>query len=195
MQNETQSQTSSAPNFRLIITRWIVLLGTAATVLSVDQVTKTFVESHLAFGEQWEPIPFIADFFSITRSANTGAAFSLLPQLGDVFLIISMTMMIGILIFYQRMRGARWLERIALGLVLGGAAGNALDRIRLGYVVDFVHIQLRPIISNISNLADHAIVTGILILFVMQWRTSYIEVPQSKDSEERTDPSTPEHTS
>src|SRR4051794_28279968 len=110
--NETQSQPSRA---RSVITRWVVLIGTAATVLTIDQVTKTFVESHLTFGERWVPFPFLADFFSITRSANTGAAFSLLPQLGDVFLIISLTMMLGILVFYQRMRGARWLERVALG--------------------------------------------------------------------------------
>jgi signal peptidase II len=129
------------------------------------------VTAHVEFGETWEPIPAIGNFFAITHSANTGAAFSLLPQLKDMFLFISLAMIVGIILFYHRMQGTRWTERIALGLVLGGASGNALDRIRLGYVVDFVHFQLRPLISNVSNLADHAIVIGILILFIVQWRS------------------------
>lgn len=162
--------------------RWLGLLLSAAVVLTIDQITKALVEAHLAFGETWEPIPAIRNFFVITRSANRGAAFSLLPQLGDVFLIISLAMIVGIILYYPRMQGTRWLERIALGLVLGGASGNALDRIRLGYVVDFVHLQLRPIISNVSNLADHAIVIGILILFVIQWRDNRASSPTQSEA-------------
>jgi signal peptidase II len=152
------------------IKRWAVLSTTAVLILFIDQATKMMVEARLAFGETWEPIPAIRDFFSITHSRNTGAAFSLLPPLGFMFLIISVAMIVGIIVYYPRMQGSRWIERIALGLVLGGACGNALDRIRLGYVVDFVHLQLKPLISNVSNLADHAIVVGILILFIAQWR-------------------------
>jgi signal peptidase II len=67
------------------------------------------------------------------------------------------------------MTGLRWVERFALGLVLGGAMGNALDRIRLGYVVDFVDIQIGSMFSNVSNFADHAIVLGAILLLIVQW--------------------------
>ncbi len=149
--------------------RWIVLLSGALIVLVIDQITKALVMTRLAPGESWSPIPAIADYFSITRSANTGAALGILPQAGDLFLIIALGMIVAIFIFYPRMPAGRWLERVALGLLLGGVAGNALDRIRLGYVIDFVHFQLKPLISNVSNLADHAIVIAIAILFISQW--------------------------
>ncbi len=154
---------------------WAVLLGSAAAVFFLDQAAKAWVTSNLALGESIAPIPLIADFFVITRSANRGAAFSLLPQAGDLFLIIALAMIVGILLFYHRMPHGRWIERVALGLLLGGVSSNALDRIRLGYVVDFVHLQLRPLISNVSNFADHAIVLGIGILFIIQWRAGKAE--------------------
>jgi signal peptidase II len=146
-----------------------VLLSSALIVLMVDQTSKALVIAKLAPGETWSPIPAVADYFSITRSANTGAALGILPQAGDLFLVIALAMIVAILIFYPRMPAGHWLERAALGLLLGGVAGNALDRIRLGYVIDFVHFQLKPLVSNVSNLADHAIVIAIAILFVSQW--------------------------
>ena len=166
MENSSPERQPETPHATL---RWSLLLGSAAFVFAIDQITKAWVAANLQIGETITPIPAIADFFAITRSANRGAAFSLLPQAGDLFLIIALVMMVGIFIFYRRMTEARWLERIALGLLLGGVAGNALDRIRLNYVVDFVHLQLRPFISNVSNFADHAIVLGMGILFVTQW--------------------------
>ncbi len=154
------------------LVRWAALLGTAILVFLIDQTAKAWVMTHLALGETVAPVPAIANYFAITRSENTGAAFSILPQAGDLFLLIGICMIVGILVFYHRLTGERWIERIALGLLLGGVAGNAMDRIRLGHVVDFVHLQLRPYISNVSNLADHAIVLGICILFVREWWTS-----------------------
>jgi signal peptidase II len=148
---------------------WLVLLGSASVVFAFDQSTKAWVTANLAFGESITPIPALADFFAITRSANRGAAFSILPQAGDLFLIIALVMIVGVLLFYRRIPDGHWLERIALGLVLGGVSGNAIDRIRFGYVVDFVHLQLQPLISNVSNPADHAVVFGMIMLFLTQW--------------------------
>ena len=171
--------------------RWIALLGSAAIVLAIDQVAKAWVTSNLAPGETMMPIPAIANFVAITRSANRGAAFSLLPQAGDLFLIIALAMIVGIVLFYRKMTGSRWIERIALGLLLGGVASNATDRIRLGYVVDFVHLQLQPLISNVSNFADHAIVLGIGILFITQWRTG--KPGPTPESESRTEDQSARH--
>jgi signal peptidase II len=162
------------------------MLACAVVVLAIDQSTKAWVTDHLAPGETVTPIPALADYFSITRSANTGAAFSFLPQAGDLFLIIAIIMSVAILVFYRRLPAGYWLERIALGLLLGGVLGNALDRVRLHYVVDFVHLQLRGVISNVSNLADHAIVVSILILFIAQWiRPKTDDVPGAENTAEK----------
>jgi signal peptidase II len=149
---------------------WLALLAPAALVLLIDQLTKLRVVQTLGLGQSVYPIPALADFFAITLSHNTGAAFSLLPQAGDLFLIIALVMVVGIIFFYRRLPRGLWPERTALGLLLGGTAGNALDRLTRGYVVDWVHLQLPGVISNVSNLADHAIVLSILVLFVRQWR-------------------------
>jgi signal peptidase II len=176
---------------RHTILRWLALLGSAAAVFALDQLAKAWVTANMVPGETIAPIPAIGDFVAITRSGNRGAAFSLLPQAGDVFLIIALAMIAGILIFYRKMPDGRWIERIALGLLLGGVASNALDRIRLGYVVDFVHLQLRPLISNVSNFADHAIVLGIGILFITQWRTKPHTAPQPEAPAEDHSTNTP----
>jgi signal peptidase II len=164
--------TDQTPGRSSAVVRWAVLLGPAAVVFAIDQLSKAWVMANLAVGETITPIPALADFLAITRSANRGAAFSFLPQAGDLFLIIALVMIAGILLFYRRMQFSRWIERFALGLLLGGVMGNALDRIRFGTVVDFVHLQIKPIISNVSNPADHAIVLGVGILFVVQWLAS-----------------------
>ncbi len=149
--------------------RWAALLGSAALVLTLDRVSKMLVTRTLAVGEMLVPIPALSDYFNITVSHNTGAAFSILPQAGDLFLIIAILMTLGIVFFYHRFPAGHWIERIALGLLLGGALGNAIDRLQYNYVIDWVHLRIPGVISNVSNFADHGIVLGIGILFLTQW--------------------------
>jgi signal peptidase II len=146
--------------------RWIALIGTALTVFAIDQIAKAYVTGIMTYGQSIAPIPAISEFFLVTLSQNRGAAFSLLPQMGDIFLIIALVMITGVLLFYRKMPPGHWAERIALGMMVGGASGNAFDRLRLGYVVDFFHIQIRPVLSNVSNFADHAIVLGVIIMLI-----------------------------
>jgi signal peptidase II len=138
--------------------------------------------NNLAFGQSITPIPALQDWFAFTLSANTGAAFSMLPQLGDIFLIVALVMIVVIPFFYRKLQPGHWLMRIALGLLLGGVCGNALDRLRFGYVIDFFHIRIPGLISNVSNFADHAIVLGILTLFVIQWRSGESGSRQAEES-------------
>jgi signal peptidase II len=161
---------ATPPRKESALTRWALLLIPAAAAFGLDQGAKAWVLANLALGQSMTPIPALEGLFAFTLSANTGAAFSLLPQLGDVFLLIALAMVIGIPLFYSRFPAGHWIERVALGLLLGGVCGNALDRLRFGYVVDFFHITIPSLLSNVSNFADHAIVLGILTLFVMQWR-------------------------
>ena len=147
------------------------LLITIGAVLLIDQITKRIVLNTLQLNATYEPIPFLVPYFQLTRSENTGAAFGFLPQVGDVFLIIAVIVVAAMFYYYPRIAPGAYLTRFAIGLICGGALGNALDRLLLGYVVDFIHYQIPNLISNVSNLADHAIVLGVILIFIDSWRT------------------------
>jgi signal peptidase II len=146
--------------------RWAALLATAAIVVALDQLAKNYIVANVAYGTFVVPIPALSDFFALTLSHNRGAAFSLLPQLGDIFLIFALLVVVGIPLYYRQLPAGHWPERIALGLVLGGALGNAIDRLQYGYVIDWVLLRIPNLITNVSNFADHAIVLGIGIIFL-----------------------------
>ncbi len=139
---------------------WALLLGVAALVFLVDQVTKYLVLSNLSLGEAWNPIPFLSPFVSLTHVTNTGAAFGLFRDQGTLFAIVAILVVVGIVLFYRYLPPDRVWLRVSLGLQLGGALGNLLDRVRLGSVVDFIDFKIWPIF----NLADTAIVVGVAIL-------------------------------
>lgn len=151
--------------------RWLELVGLVSAVLLADQLSKQMVVSTLRLGESRQPIPALSPFFQITRSHNTGSAFGFLPQAGDVFLVVAVVVVVALIVFYPRIPANAWATRLATGLICGGALGNALDRLEYGYVVDFIHYQIPGVISNVSNLADHALVLGVLILFAASWRS------------------------
>ena len=167
-----------------ITRKWLFLLVIVAAVLLVDQVTKHQVITHLRLGESYQPIPALYPFFQITRSENTGAAFGFLPQTGDLFLVIELVIVAILLIFYPRVADKDSLTQLAIGLVVGGALGNAFDRVAQGAVIDFIHYQIPGLVSNVSNLADHAIVLGVLIIVVKSWRSDSETAPEEEKSGE-----------
>jgi signal peptidase II len=148
---------------------WVLLVAIVGVVLGIDQLTKSWIVQNLAPGDSREPIPALSDFFQITHSANTGAAFGFLPQAGDIFLVVAVVVVIGMFYFYPRLPANALATRIAIGLICGGALGNAIDRLRYDHVVDFIHYQIPGVISNVSNLADHAIVLGVIIILIESW--------------------------
>ena len=149
---------------------WLMLLLTVAIVLVIDQFTKGWIVQNIAPGESRQPVAALSDFFQITRSANTGAAFGLFAQSGDIFLVIAVVVVAAMFYFYPRLPAEAGFTRFAIGLICGGALGNALDRLQYGHVVDFIHYQIPGVISNVSNLADHAIVLGVIIVLIDSWR-------------------------
>ena len=140
--------------------QWALFLGVAAIVLVVDQVSKYIVASSLSVGGMWNPIAFLRPLFTITHVTNTGAAFGLFQDQGTLFSIVAILVVAGILVFYRHLPPDRFWLRVSLGLQLGGAVGNLLDRVRLGSVVDFIDFKIWPVF----NLADLAIVMGVAIL-------------------------------
>lgn len=156
--------------------RWLLVLPLIAGMLALDLVTKEIALDNLARGQTAEPIPALVPYFQFTLSYNTGAAFGIFPDASNIFLVIAIIVVIGLLFFYGRIPDEAHISRMAVGMVVGGALGNAVDRIQHGHVIDFIHYRVPPLdISNVSNLADHAIVLGVLLIFFDSWRLDRIE--------------------
>jgi signal peptidase II len=134
---------------------------TAAVVLLVDQATKAAIASTMAVGEQ---VSVVGDLVMLWDVRNVGAAFSLF-QGGQIFFLIITVLAFAMLIYFQRaFRGRGVALYVVLGLVLGGTLGNLLDRIRLGYVTDFISVGIGSLRWPTWNVADASIVVGILAL-------------------------------
>lgn len=161
---------------------WLLLFVTVAVVLTADQITKRWIVTNLAPGDFRQPIPALSRYFAITHSANTGSAFGFLPQAGDVFLVIAVIVVSAMVYYYPRLPDASTALRIGIGLICGGALGNALDRLQYGHVIDFIHYQLPGVISNVSNLADHAILLGVALVLIESWRQEQREARASAAS-------------
>ncbi|MGH7722998.1 MAG: signal peptidase II [Candidatus Dormibacteria bacterium] len=131
-----------------------VLLGTAVLVFSLDHLSKWLVIQNIALGAQ---IPSSGPV-TLHHIENRGAAFGLFPQLQFVFLGVALAVAVYILVAGRRF-GPGVFPQVLLGMVLGGALANAVDRVAQGYVVDFIDLQRWPVF----NVADMSIVLGILI--------------------------------
>jgi signal peptidase II len=125
-------------------------------------------------GESWSLFPTLARLAKLTFITNTGAAFGMFPQLSLVFLIIAFVVVIALFIFYHHLPIESAWVRVSLGLLLGGAMGNLMDRILRGYVVDFVDIGFWPIF----NIADLSIVLGVCILAYYLWEEDGKQIPE-----------------
>lgn len=141
-----------------------------AVVLIADQVSKRWILDNMLLGEVREPIPALSDNFRIVSSQNTGIAFGLGQGAGDIFLLIPIAITLGMMIYFPQIPLEAWLTRVAFGMVVGGAIGNVIDRLEYGYVVDFINYRIPDLISNVSNIADHAIVIGVFFILVDTWR-------------------------
>lgn len=133
----------------------------AAIVIAIDQFTKTIASSSLFLGR---PVPFLGDAVRLTLVHNTGAAFGLFPGSRVPFIIISL-LAIGVVVYLFLRETYRSLaNRILLGCILGGAIGNLADRVRLGYVVDFIDMGVGSLRWPVFNVADSAVTLGVIFL-------------------------------
>lgn len=129
----------------------------ALAVLALDWLSKLAVRRWMTPGESIAVVPGV---FHLTYTRNTGAAFSLFQGGSDWLAGVSLVIAAGVVLFALRQgRGRPWLQ-VALGLVLGGALGNLVDRLSRGWVVDFLDFRVWPVF----NLADSSVVVGTLLL-------------------------------
>lgn len=139
--------------------RWILFI-IAGLIIALDQVTKYVVEREIPIYSFWAPWPEWSEIFRLTHTTNTGAAFGILPSGGMIFALFAIVVSGAIIYFNQTLEPGHRLVRLALGLQLGGALGNLIDRMRQGYVTDFFDVGPIPIF----NIADMAVVVGTLLL-------------------------------
>jgi signal peptidase II len=134
---------------------WMQFAMIAAIVVAVDQITKRYVDARLPLGDSWPSEDWPFRFMHVK---NTGAAFSIL-QNQTLFLTVMSLVGLGAILLYFKFRPSDHpLLRVALALQLGGAIGNLLDRIKYGWVTDFLKIPNWPVF----NIADCAISIGVV---------------------------------
>ncbi len=144
----------------------VLVYWVAGAVILFDQWTKQLVRQNLAVGESWSPWPWLTPYARILHIENTGAAFGIFQNLGPLFTVIGVVVSIVIIYYTVRLPAGQWLLRFVLGLQLGGALGNLVDRLLFGPVTDFVSVGT----FAIFNVSDASISIGVALLLVMMWR-------------------------
>ena len=139
---------------------WIVFFATAGIVLCLDQASKAWLAANLSPGQV---VNVVGDVVRLIFSQNSGALFGVFRDNAVVFGIVSLGV-VGLIVLYHGRSGRSLYLSIALGLLLGGALGNLTDRLRLGYVIDFVDLGLGDFRWYTFNVADAAISTAIVML-------------------------------
>ncbi len=143
------------------IRRWFLPAALAIAVLGVDQVSKRWAVATLGPDPRDRAIALIGDWFTLVYTRNTGIAFGLFQSLPGLFTITSILITIGAVYAYAIYlpNHSAWVQS-AMGLIVGGAVGNILDRLRFGYVIDFISVGWWPVF----NLADSAVTIGVTML-------------------------------
>ncbi len=129
----------------------------ALVIYALDQGSKLLVSGRMSV---FESIPVIDNVFHITLVQNYGAAFGIFPHMRIFFLAVTFLVILLILVFIRHVPPNQIFLRLGLGLQLGGALGNFTDRLRLGYVIDFLDFRFWPVF----NVADMALVGGVFFL-------------------------------
>lgn len=140
--------------------RWLVFFGLAGLIVVADQLSKAWVVANFV-----EPTQIVGDLVRIVIVRNTGGIFGLFGD-SATLLGLASTVVIAFIVVYHAREGVRshWLLTVALGLLLGGAVGNLIDRLRLGYVIDFVDVGIGDLRWYTFNVADSAISSAIVLL-------------------------------
>ncbi|MGW8144326.1 MAG: signal peptidase II [Anaerolineales bacterium] len=144
---------------------YLILFGISSVIILLDQATKVLVRMNLALGEWWTPWLWLEPYARIVNWKNTGAAFGILPSLGDAIAILAIVVAIAIVYYFPRVPREDWTLRLAMVLTLSGALGNLIDRLTIGWVTDFISIWRFPVF----NIADLCITLGVIILLLGVW--------------------------
>jgi signal peptidase II len=144
--------------------RWVIFAVLAIAVVVIDQVSKAWLVATVAPGDL--PVPVLGDLLRVVHGQNSGMLFGMLPQSAPIFAVVSIVVT-GLIVVYHAKAGRGIVTTIALGLLLGGAIGNLLDRLNHGYVVDWIDMGIGGVRFWTYNVADACITTAIILLLAM----------------------------
>lgn len=147
------------------IKNYAYLAVLAGIIIGLDQWTKTLIRTNLEMGEIWSPWNWLTPYARIVHWYNTGVAFGMFQDQGQIFTFLALIVAIIIIYFYPRVPESDWSLRLAMGLQLGGAIGNLIDRITIGHVTDFISVGNFPVF----NIADSSITIGVGVLILGVW--------------------------
>lgn len=144
-----------------------LLFGVAGVSVGLDQWTKGWVRANVEFGGQWLPewLSWLSPYARIVHWYNSGAAFGIFQNGNLVFTTLAFIVIGAILYYYRQVEAEDWTLKLAMGLQLGGAAGNLIDRLLMGKVTDFISISVFPVF----NIADASISIGVAVLLLGVW--------------------------
>jgi signal peptidase II len=138
----------------------------AVVIFVADQLTKLAIIEWIGVGRSWTPFPDHPGLFNLVGGMNTGTACGYFPQFSVIFTFAPLLIVPIVIYFYRQQANPGWLLSLGTGLIIGGAFGNLLDRLRLGFVLDFVQILNWPVF----NVADASISTAVVILLFWSLR-------------------------
>jgi signal peptidase II len=146
---------------------YLILFGIAGVVIALDQWTKWLVRTNIEFGAQWLPkgMEWLSPYARIVNWHNSGAAFGMFQNGNLVFTILAIIVIAAIIYYYPQVEKEDWALKLAMGLQLAGAAGNLIDRLRVGRVTDFISVGTFPVF----NVADSSITVGVIVLLLGVW--------------------------
>ena len=150
----------------------MMLLVVALIVFILDRISKMLIQHNLALGEH---VSVVGDLLWLDHSQNTGIAFSLATSHSSIVFVFDVLAILFILYISRRVPKAETWLRLGLGLVLGGAIGNVVDRVLAGSVTDFIDFRVFPVF----NVADSAITVGAVLI---AWRL-YASSKQDSDDQ------------
>ena len=160
----------------------LMLVLIALVVISLDQLTKRAVQQNLALGESLLVFP-PWEFVRIVHWVNTGAAFGMFQGGNAVLIGLTVAITLAILVYYQSLPEDHLFQRICLALMVGGSIGNLIDRLTLGYVVDFVAVGRFPVF----NLADSCVTVSVILLLIStiieERKAQSTEKPSEEDAQ------------
>lgn len=158
---------------------YLRLFGVAGVVIALDQWTKALVRANIPFAEAWLPdqLSWLSPYARILNWSNSGAAFGSFQGFSWVFTVLAFVVAGMIIYYYPRVDAADWWLKLAMGMQMGGALGNVVDRLtNQGQVTDFISVGTFPVF----NIADASISVGVAILVLGMWVKEQAERKQAK---------------
>ena len=144
---------------------WVVVIATA--VVLADQLTKWLVRHGIC---ETQPVPILSGLFQLVNWRNSGAAWGILRDHNWILVIASLLTLLGLVVFRRSLQLQRRWNRVAIGLMAGGIVGNLIDRVCLGFVVDFLDFSVAGHHWPAFNIADSAICIGVVLYIIGSWR-------------------------